>query len=377
MQTIDLRSDTVTVPSPEMRRAILEAEVGDDVYGEDPTINRLQERAAELLGKEAALYVPSGTMGNVVAHLAWCQAGDEVVCGQAAHTLNAEAANAARVAGTQLRTVPQQGAGLDVAQIERTIRPDDPHYPRTALIWVEQPCNGWVMPLDELARISELARARGIPVHMDGARIFNAAVALDVPAAEIAKHVDSVMFCVSKGLAAPVGSLLVGPRDFIGRAIRGRKMVGGAMRQAGVIAAGGLHALDHMVDRLADDHDNARYLADGLRRLPGVGIDRETVQTNIFFIRLSPPAPSAGELSARLRERGVLCGAAKDGSPIIRLVTHYGIERADADRALQVFGEVLGGAATGDGAPATAEPVPMPEVTAAEVPESPQPVGAV
>ncbi len=342
MRTIDLRSDTVTLPSPEMRRFMHDAELGDDVYGEDPTINRLQARAAELLGKEAALYVPSGTMGNLSAHLAWCQAGDEVICGQAAHTLNAEAANAARVAGTQLRTVPQTGASLDLAAIERTIRPDDPHYPRTTLIWVEQPCNGWVMPLDELAGISELARSHGIPVHMDGARVFNAATALGVSAAEIARHVDSVMFCVSKGLAAPVGSLPVGPRDFIQRAIRGRKMVGGSMRQAGVIAAGGLYALDHMVDRLAQDHENARALADGLRVLPGVRIDRDVVQMNIFFIHLSAPAPSAIELSARLRERGVLCGAAKDGSPIIRLVTHYGVEREDVDRAIEAFAEALG-----------------------------------
>ena len=373
MRTIDLRSDTVTLPSPEMRRFIFEAELGDDVYGEDPTINALQQRAAEVLGKEAALYVPSGTMGNVVAHLAWCQAGDEVVCGQAAHTLNAEAANAARVAGTQLRTVPQVGATLDVAAIERTIRPDDPHYPRTALIWVEQPCNGWVMPLDELARVSDLARSRGIPIHMDGARVFNAAVALGVPAAEIARHVDSVMFCVSKGLAAPVGSLLVGPRDFIARAVRGRKMVGGSMRQAGVIAAGGLYALDHMVDRLADDHDNARRLAAGLRKLPGLAIDRDDVQTNIFFLHLSPPAPSAIELSARLREQGVLCGAAKDGSPIIRLVTHYGIEQEDVDRALQIFEQAL--AAGPDGHTADAD-AGTPEVTDEELPAAPQPVGA-
>ena len=374
MRAIDLRSDTVTLPPPEMRRFMARAALGDDVYGEDPTVNALQARAAERLGKEAALFVPSGTMGNVVAHLAWCRAGDEVICGQVAHTLNAEAANAARVAGVQLRTVPQQGASLDLAAIDRAIRPDDPHYPKTALIWVEQPCNGWVMPLEELRAISELARAHGIPVHMDGARIFNAAVALGVPAAEIARHVDSVMFCVSKGLAAPVGSLLVGPRDFIDRAVRGRKIVGGAMRQAGVIAAGGLYALDHMVERLAEDQDNARRLADGLRALPGVAIDRDDVQTNIFFIHLSPPAPSAKELSARLRERGVLCGAAKDGSPIIRLVTHYGIERADIDRALAIFAEVLAGDGADGAGKATA--TPMPEVTAVEVPDSPEPVGA-
>ena len=342
MRTIDLRSDTVTLPSPEMRRFIYEAEVGDDVYGEDATINALEARAAELLGKEAALYVPSGTMGNLIAHLAWCRAGDEVICGQSAHTLNSEQANAARVAQTQLRAVPQQGASLDIAAIEKTIRGDDPHYPRTGLIWVEQPCNGWIMPLEELSAISMLARSRGIPVHTDGARIFNAAVALGVPASEIAKYVDSVMFCVSKGLAAPVGSLVAGSKDFIARAYRARKMVGGAMRQAGIIAAGGLYALNHNIERLAEDHDNARRLAAGLARLPGVTIDRDVVATNIFFIRLSPPAPSAKELSATLRERGVLCGAAKDGSPVIRLVTHYGIEREDVDRAIEIFAEALG-----------------------------------
>jgi threonine aldolase len=347
MRTIDLRSDTVTLPSPEMRRFIFESEVGDDVYGEDATINALQQRAAELLGKEAALYVPSGTMGNLIAHLAWCQAGDEVICGQVSHTLNSEQANAARVAQTQLRTVPQQGASLDVVAIEKTIRGDDPHYPRTGLIWVEQPCNGWVMPLEELSAITMLARSRGIPVHMDGARIFNAAVALGVPASEIARYADSVMFCVSKGLAAPVGSLVAGSTEFIARAYRARKMVGGAMRQAGIIAAGGLYALNNNIERLAEDHENARRLAAGLAKLPGVSIDRDDVTTNIFFIHLSPPAPSAKELSATLRERGVLCGAAKDGSPVIRLVTHYGIEREDVDRTLDVFAEALGAQALG------------------------------
>ena len=342
MRTIDLRSDTVTLPSPEMRQFIFEAEVGDDVYGEDASINTLQERAAELLGKEAALYVPGGTMGNLIAHLAWCQAGDEVICGQSSHTLNSEQANAARVAQTQLRTVPQDGASLDLAAIEKTIRGDDPHYPRTGMLWVEQPCNGWIMPLKELEAIATLARAHNLPVHMDGARIFNAAVALGVPASEVAKHADSVMFCVSKGLAAPVGSLIVGPKDFIARAHRARKMLGGAMRQAGIIAAGGLYALNNNIERLADDHENARRLAAGLAKIPGVSIDRDDVSMNMFFVKLSSPAPSAKELSARLRDRGVLCGAAKDGSPVMRLVTHYGIEAEDVDRAIDAFAEALG-----------------------------------
>jgi threonine aldolase len=342
MNVIDLRSDTVTLPSPEMRRFIHEAEVGDDVYGEDTTVNALQEKAAELLGKEAALFVSSGTMGNLIAHLAWCQAGDEVICGEKHHTLNSEQANAARVAQTQLRTVPQHRASLDVDAIRRTIRGDDPHFPRTSLIWIEQPCNGWVMPLDEMAAISKLAREHNLPVHMDGARIFNAAIALGVDAKEIAKYVDSIMFCFSKGLAAPVGSALVGSKEFIARAYRGRKLIGGAMRQAGVIAAGGLYALNHNIERLAEDHANAKRLAAGLSRLPGIAIDRDEVTTNMFFIHLSAPAPSAKELSARVREKGVLCGAAKDGSPIIRLVTHYGIEQADIDRAIDAFAQALG-----------------------------------
>lgn len=282
-------------------------------------------------------------MGNLSAHLGWTQAGDEVICGQAGHTLNAEQANAARVAQVQLRTVPQTGASLDIDAIERTIRPDDPHYPRTRMIWIEQPCNGWVMPLAEMKKIRALADKHGLVVHMDGARIFNAAVALGVEAREIAQYADSVMFCVSKGLAAPVGSVLVGPKDFISRAYRGRKMIGGAMRQVGVIAAGGLYALQHNIPRLAEDHENARRLAEGLSKIPGIKIDRDTVQMNMFFIHVSPPAPTAAEISARLREQGVLCGAAKDGSPVIRLVTHYGIEREDIDRAIACFESVAAG----------------------------------
>jgi len=342
MRVIDLRSDTVTLPSPEMRRFMHDAEVGDDVYGEDPTVNALQEKAAQLLGKEAALYISSGTMGNLIAHLAWCRGGDEVIIGDGYHTLSAEQANAARVAQTQLRTVPKERASLDIAAIERTIRGDDPHWPKTGLIWVEQPCNGWVMPLDELAAISKLAHDRGIPVHMDGARIFNAAIALGVPASQIAQYADSVTFCVSKGLAAPVGSVICGTEEFIGRAYRARKMLGGALRQVGVIAAGGLYALENMIDRLADDHDNARRLADGLRRLPGVTIDRDEVTTNMLFIKLEAPAPTAKEVSAKLKEQNILCGAAKDGSPVMRLVTHYGIEREDIDRAVDAFAVACG-----------------------------------
>jgi threonine aldolase len=354
MGVIDLRSDTVTLPSPEMRRAMAEAEVGDDVYGEDTTVNALQAKAAELLGKEAGLYVSSGTQGNLIAHLAWCRGGDEVICGEVSHTLTAEQANAARVAQTQLRTVPQKGASLDIEAIKRTIRGDDPHWPRTGLLWVEQPCNGCVMPLDELAAISELAHSNGIPLHMDGARIFNAAVALGVPASEIAKYADSVTFCVSKGLAAPVGSVICGSKDFIARAYRGRKIIGGAMRQAGIIAAGGLYALNNNIERLADDHRNAQRLAAGLRRIPGVAIDRDDVQMNMFFIRLDTPGMTAKSLSASLKEQDILCGAAKDGSPVMRLVTHYGIEQADIDRVIDAFAAALGAQPVAAGVAVTA-----------------------
>ena len=342
MGVIDLRSDTVTLPSPEMRRAMFEAEVGDDVYGEDATINALQERAAGLLGKEAGLYVTSGTMGNLTSILAWCRGGDEVICGESAHILNSEQANAARVAQVQLRSVPQHRASLDVDAVRDTIRGDDPHWPRTGLICVEQSCKGWTMSLNELKAISDLAHSYGIPVHMDGARIFNAAIALGVEAREIAQYADSVTFCVSKGLAAPVGSVICGSQEFIGRAYRGRKMIGGAMRQAGIIAAGGLYALEHNIERLAEDHANAQRLAAGLRRLPGITVDRENVETNMFYIDLSSPAPNASELSARLREHQVLTSPDKYGDPQMRLVTHYGIEQADVDRAIDAFAVALG-----------------------------------
>ncbi|HEX5501966.1 MAG TPA: low-specificity L-threonine aldolase [Thermomicrobiales bacterium] len=340
MATIDFRSDTVTLPSPEMLTAIAAAPLGDDVYGEDPTVRALEERAAELLGKEAAVYVTSGTMGNLLATMTHTRPGDEIICGRGAHVYRAEAGGYARISGAAIYTVPQHRAGLDPADIAAGIHPDDPHNPRTALIWVEQPHSGWVMPLDNLAAIRALAREHGLPVHMDGARIFNAAVALGVPAAEIAGYADSVMFCVSKGLAAPVGSLLVGTSEFVARARRNRKVLGGGMRQVGVIAAGGLYALDHTVERLAEDHANARALADGLRAL-GWTVDREVVETNIIFVQ--PPAGLAPrEVAAALAERAVKVSSPYSGRTM-RLVTHYGIDAADIARALDAFRAVTEG----------------------------------
>ena len=337
---IDLRSDTVTLPSPEMRAAMAAAPVGDDVYGEDPSVNALEARAAEMLGKAAAVYVPTGTMGNLCAHLAHTQAGQEVICSEYSHTFVAEAAGPARVAGLQLRTLPQREAELDPRLVEAAIRPKDPHYPKTGLIWVEQPTRGYVMPLENLAAIAAIGRRHAIPVHMDGARIFNAAVALGVPVSAVAAHVDSVMFCISKGLAAPVGSLLVGDAAFIDRARHARKMVGGAMRQAGIIAAAGLLSLDLAEAQLREDHENARLLADGLRRLPGIAVDREEVQTNIFFIKLTTDALTPQQFAASLKERGILVSAPRSGT-VMRLVTHYGVTGEDIATVLRAIEEVL------------------------------------
>lgn len=343
-QIIDLRSDTVTLPSPEMRQAIMEAQLGDDVYGEDPTVQALEARAAEMLGKEAALYVPTGTMGNLLAVLTHCRAGDELICGRATHTYSAEGGGSARLGGVSTWTVSQDRGRLDVTEVAAAIHPDDAHYARTALLIVEQPHGGWVMPIDDLAAVTAVARKGGLAVHMDGARLFNAATALGVPASTLAAYADSVMFCVSKGLAAPVGSILAGSADFIKLARRNRKAVGGGMRQVGVIAAGGLYALNHMVDRLADDHANARHLAAGLRDL-GWKIDRDEVETNIFFCE--PPANvDPRSASAQLAERGILVSSPYAGRRM-RLVTHYGIAESDIERALAAFAALSVGTIVG------------------------------
>lgn len=344
MAVIDLRSDTVTLPSPQMRRVIAEAEVGDDVYGEDPSINRLEAMAARLMGKEVGMYVPTGTMGNLCAHLAHTTPGQEVICGVHSHTYVAEVGGAARIAGLSIRTIPQHGAELDPALVEAAIRLPDIHFPRTGLIWVEQPSRGYVMPLENLAALSEVAARHGLPIHMDGARILNAATYLGIPPSTIAGQVDSVMFCVSKGLAAPVGSLLVGTAEFIERARSARKILGGSMRQAGVIAAAGVFALETQLARLAEDHEHARRLADGLRRIPAMRVDREEVQTNIFFADLVGEAMTPHEFVDRLKGRGVLVSRPRGTSRTLRFVTHDGISRDDVDAALGAVEQVLDGA---------------------------------
>ncbi|MCC6629030.1 MAG: low-specificity L-threonine aldolase [Chloroflexi bacterium] len=340
---IDLRRDTLTLPSPEMRAAMATADVGDDVYGEDPTANRLEAMAAELLGKEAGLFVSSGTQGNLVAHLAHTHAGEEVITAEPYHSFSSEAGGTARVAGLSTRCVPLVGPGLDPARVEAAIRPDNPHYPRPSLIAVEQPWSGYVVPLDNLAAIAAIGRRHGIPVHMDGARIFTAAAALGVPARQVAGYADSVQFCLSKGLAAPVGSLVVGSADVIHRARRARKLLGGGTRQAGVLAAAGIYALEHNVERLTDDHANAQRLAAGLRRLPGVRLDRDTVEMNIFFFDLVTDALTAAEFTAALKREGILVSTPYGSGRRMRLVTHYGIERDDIEQALAAFERVLAG----------------------------------
>jgi len=336
---IDLRSDTVTRPTPEMRRAMAEAEVGDDVYGEDLTVNRLEQRAAELFGREAALFVPSGTMGNQIAIKLHTQPGQEVICDARAHILDWEMAMLGAFSGCIARTIPTPDGILAWAEIEPRIRAQHYAFAQTGLIALENTHNmagGTVYPQAVADEICERAHARGIPVHLDGARIFNAAEALGKPVREVAGKADSVMFCLSKGLGAPVGSLLVGSRDFIARARSVRKMLGGGMRQAGVIAAAGLIALEEMPKRLKDDHANARFLADALAKLPGVRIPNPP-QTNIVVFELEAKLGTAAEFSRRLAERGVLANPATSAQAM-RFVTHMDVDRAACERALAVVG---------------------------------------
>ncbi|HJN88439.1 MAG: GntG family PLP-dependent aldolase [Dehalococcoidia bacterium] len=337
MRVIDLRSDTVTHPTDEMRRVMADAEVGDDVFAEDPSINRLQERAAELLGKEAGLLTPSGTMSNLIAGLTYCHRGDEVVMGDQAHIFWNESAGVAALAGAQLRLIPNGPQGrIEAADLEAVIRPPgNIHFPPTTLVCLENThnrCGGGVQTPEDTGKICEVAHAAGASVHMDGARIFNAAVALEVPAAELVKDVDDVSFCLSKGLSCPVGSVICGSKEFIDQARRWRKMVGGGMRQAGVLAAAGLVALDTMIERLAEDHARARQLAGGLANIDGLDVDPDAIQTNIIIFDVNPAlGPAAGLIGALARE-GVKVSS--PGKHSIRMVTHRHISGADVEEAL-------------------------------------------
>ena len=345
MKTIDLRSDTVTTPDPAMRRAMAEAPVGDDVFGEDPTVMKLERMAAEMLGMEAGLFVASGTMSNLVAILSHCARGEEAIVGSEAHILHYEVASAAGLGGVQLRVVPNDAGGrVDPDDVAATIRGQDVHFPQTTLVCLENTqnrCGGTILSAADTKAVADVAHSRGVKVHIDGARIFNAAVALGVPASALAEDADSVGFCLSKGLGAPVGSVLCGRGEFVARARKNRKAVGGGMRQAGIIAAAGVHALENMVDRLAEDHENARFLAHELAKLPGVRIDPASVQTNIVIWEME--GISAPDFAKSLREQALLVTTL--GPTRLRMVTHYGIERAEIEEALERLQQTIAVAA--------------------------------
>ena len=341
---IDLRSDTVSKPTPQMREAMATARVGDDVYGEDPTVNALQEKAAELLGKEAGLFVPSGTMGNLASVLTHCGRGDEVILGTLSHIYLLEAGGISALGGVHPRPVPNlEDARIPLDEIEAAVRPDDAHFPKTGLIALESThnrCRGEALSLDYCLEVKSLADARGISMHLDGARIFNAAAALGRPAAELAGPFDSVTFCLSKGLCAPVGSVIVGSEDFIRRAHRARKILGGGMRQAGIIAAAGLVALETMVDRIAEDHRRAQRLAGLLAGVPGLVVENPAPASNMVYLRLAEEVALGGRAySARLEEKGLKVGAV--GVRRFRMVTHFWIEDDHLTRAADILRESL------------------------------------
>lgn len=344
MKFIDLRSDTVTEPTPAMRAAMMRAEVGDDVYGEDPTVNRLQALAAEMMGKEAALFVPSGTMGNLASILAHCQRGDEVIVGNKAHTFLYEAGGISALGGIHSCQLPNEPDGtIALEQLQSAVRPKDIHHPPTRLIALENThnrCGGVVLSAEYCRQVGEFARERGILTHLDGARIFNAAVALGIPARELAEPFDSVTFCLSKGLCAPVGSLICGSQAFIERARRVRKQLGGGMRQAGVLAAAGIVALESMVERLAEDHQRAKQLAQKLHGAPGLIIEAGSPATNMIFAQLESGSPvNTQKVCEALRNHGVLVGAIEPHR--FRIVVHYWIDDQAVEIAAKAFWEVL------------------------------------
>ena len=344
METIDLRSDTVTKPTPEMRAAMAAAEVGDDVYGDDATTNRLQAMAAEMLGKEASLFVPSGTMGNLLALLVHCQRGDEAIVGASSHIYLNEAGGMAALGGIQACPIKNQPDGtLALDEIKASIRSEDQHHPITRLLCIENTqniCGGVPLTSEYTRQVGELARSNGLRLHIDGARIFNSAVAQGVPVRELVDPADSVMFCLSKGLASPVGSMLVGSRAFIKRAHHLRKMLGGGMRQVGVLAAAGIISLQSMIERLEDDHMRARKLAEGLGRIEGIEVDEGSPHTNMVYLNLGYAVkPDASEVTFRLKAQNVLVDP--DGPRRFRLVTHCWIDDEGVDRAVAAFKEVL------------------------------------
>ena len=340
---IDLRSDTVTLPSPAMRKAMYEAELGDDVFGEDPTVRRLEEMAAEKTGHEAALFVTSGTQGNLVCLLTNTKRGDEIICGKEAHIFHYEVGGAAVIGGLVYKLLPTRRGAFDPHEVEQALRPNNVHCPRTTLICLENTQNregGIALTPEQQDAVIAVARKHGLRTHLDGARVFNAAVALGIDVKRLTQPFTSVTFCLSKGLAAPVGSLVCGSAEFIAEARRYRKMLGGGMRQAGVVAAAGIVALTEMIDRLADDHANARLLAEAIADMPGLSVDLSTVQTNIVVFEITRPDLTPADLVARLKQEGVLI-AAFPGTARMRATTHYGIERRDIESAIRAMRRVM------------------------------------
>ena len=339
---IDLRSDTVTKPTPAMRKAMTDAEVGDDVFGEDPTVNALQEKVARMLGKEASIFVPSGTMANQLAIKSHTQPGDEVIIETTSHPYNFEGGASAALSGIQFNCLQGIRGILEPSQIEEAIRPDDHHFPVTRLVCLENTHNrggGSIYPIERIAEISRLARSKGLLVHLDGARLWNASVATGIKPHEYAQWADSVSVCLSKGLGAPVGSLVAGSRTFIERVHRFRKMFGGGMRQVGIIAAAGIYALDHHIERLKEDHQKAKHLALGLHEIQGVSIDPEYVETNIVIFDIAEMGMTATQVRDEMKKKGVLIHPF--GRTQIRLVTHLDVSKEDIETALKAFREVL------------------------------------
>jgi threonine aldolase len=340
---IDLRSDTVTRPTPAMRKAMAEAEVGDDVFGEDPTVNILQEKVANLLGKEAALFVPSGTMANQLSIKSHTQPGDEVIIESSSHPYNFEGGAGAALSGVQFQCLKGVRGILEASQIEEVIRPPDHHFAVTRLVCLENTHNrggGSIYPVEKISEIYRLAKSRGLFVHLDGARLWNASVATGIKTQEYAQWADSVSVCLSKGLGAPIGSLVAGSKPFIDRVHRFRKMFGGGMRQVGIIAAAGIYALEHHLERLKEDHQNAKRLGVGLKEFKGVFIDPRHVETNIVIFDIANAGMTAAQVAEAMKKEGVFIHAF--GKTQIRLVTHLDVSAEDIGRALKVFEKVFG-----------------------------------
>ncbi len=340
MMYLDFRSDTVTQPTDEMRQAMMSAEVGDDVYGDDPTVNKLEAMAADILGMEAALFVPSGTFGNQVSILAHTRRGDEIIVGEGCHIIYHEVGASAVISGVQVHSLKTEGGVFDLGELKNAIRGNDIHYPDTGLICLENAHgSGTVVPLEHMQAVYKLAKEHGVPVHLDGARLFNAATALDVDVKELTACCDSVNVCLSKGLCAPIGSMVGGSKAFIDRARKMRKLMGGGMRQAGIIAAAGLLAMTDMVDRLEDDHDNAKYMALRLKEIEGIEIDEDRLDINMVFFKASEEVLDSEKVVQGLYDRGIKINGPEGGE--WRFVTNKDVKREDIDRMMIALKELL------------------------------------